>query len=492
MGDPCRPTTGPCSAAATILSLTDLKYRSASVSGSCSHQVDWPWTGGTLRDGSMLPGKVAACGVLDRLPAFQYRYSNSKTIIDSPTTTLDDGGDCHMGRPASISKPIDQNCTLVSKADDHMVLQCPLSPTPVIIQRRRSDNISMQQRIRCESCDPLPMFKAADGTPIAEPEVSYGQPWRWAPERMLAHDLRFRMCGNATDCPSLDPEVWKIGKFWPAMMSSHSPSLHDLFQVVPDQVTDDQWSKQWLSCTNNGSGVHCNGTISKSDWLADRAGTCKRVADQADTAVDLTVCQLDPTLDMLCRTIQNARYRLFEANCQLTGACRTTAFFYQPATYSISNDQFVRQTVQYFYNFTVNGACPVYDTELAAIISNNRHTAQQCSAQSLEVMQFAIQVMFDNVKFVNLDSLTQTYELTNVIFVSFNGVKLRLMLQTLFGLGGKGSGPHLRHPLLLLRSDWHAAAQSHLRQRPYARRPSDHGIPCTDPGAIQAVLYHPW
>ena len=202
------------------------------------------------------------------------------------------------------------------------------------------------------------------------------------------------------------------------LLASHL-YLHDLFQL--DQGIDAQWSKQWLSCTNNGSGVHCNGTISKSDWLADRAGTCKRVADQADTAVDLTICQLDPTLDMLCRTIQNARYRLFEANCQLTGACRTTAFFYQPATYSISNDQFVRQTVQYFYNFTANGACPVYDTELAAIISNNRQTAQQCSARSLEVMQFAIQVMFDNVKFVNLDSLTQTYELTNVIFVLFNG-----------------------------------------------------------------------
>jgi len=84
---------------------------------------------------------------------------------------------------------------------------------------------------------------------------------------------------------------------------------------------------------------------------------------------------------------------------QLTGACRTTAFFYQPATYSVSNDQFVRQTVQYFYNFTVNGACPVYDSELAAIISQNQVTAQQCSAQSLEVMQFAIQAAREVIHF---------------------------------------------------------------------------------------------
>ena len=59
-------------------------------------------------------------------------------------------------------------------------------------------------------------------------------------------------------------------------------------------------------------------------------------------------------------------------------------------------------------------------------------------------------------------------------------------------LGGKGSGSRLRDPLLLLRSDWHAAAQSHLHHRPYRHRPSDHGIPHTNPGAVQAVLFHPW
>jgi len=176
--------------------------------------------------------------------------------------------------------------------------------------------------------------------------------------------------------------------------------------VLPNQVLpapdEPAWSQPWLLCTNNGSGTDCQGAISKANWLTDRAGSCKFIANQSNSdqaVVDLTVCQLDATLDRLCRTIQNARYRLFEANCQVTGACRTTAFFYQPATYSISNDQFVRQTVQYFYNFTVNGACPVYDAELAAIISQNQRTAQDCAAQSLEVMQFAIQAAREVIHF---------------------------------------------------------------------------------------------
>ena len=91
---------------------------------------------------------------------------------------------------------------------------------------------------------------------------------RALPERMLARDLRFRLCGNATECEGLNPDVWKVGNFWPAMMHGHTtkgaqtPSMHDLFRSQT-QVEDPAWSKQWLSCTNNGSGVDCQGLIAR-------------------------------------------------------------------------------------------------------------------------------------------------------------------------------------------------------------------------------------
>jgi hypothetical protein len=88
--------------------------------------------------------------------------------------------------------------------------------------------------------------------------------------------------------------------------------------------------------------------------------------------------------------VQAARYRLFEANCQLEGSCRTSSFFYQPATYSVTNDQLSRQTVQYFYDYKVSGSCPAMTEELQAILAQNQRTAQDCSAQSLEVFQLAI------------------------------------------------------------------------------------------------------
>jgi hypothetical protein len=193
-----------------------------------------------------------------------------------------------------------------------------------------------------------------------------------------------------------------LAEFWPNYMaggltgSGASPdTLSRLFASTGTDPDDPAWAMPWMLCTSNGSVPDCQGSATKAEWLTNRKTTCDRIKELPNSnqaVANLTVCNLDDNLDNLCRVIQNARYRLFEANCQLSGSCRTSAFFYQPATYSISNDQFVRQTVQYFYNFTVEGSCPAYDDELKAIINQNKRTAQDCSAQSLEVLQIAINV----------------------------------------------------------------------------------------------------
>jgi len=394
-GDACQPASGACSAADTIASLSDMQYRTANtIQADCQQQVDWPWTGGTMRDDSSLPISTSNCGVLSRLPNFQYRYKDSHTILDSQQTTLDEGGDCHMGRPASYSAAA-QTCTLVAKRDTEIVVNC--GESNITLARPKSANVSFAGRRRCAQCDPLPTFHAADGTALPESEVSYGKLWRWAPSRKLAQDLRFRLCGNDTACPQLKSEKFQLNSFWYEMMAggltgTPQNTVNQLFAAV--QEDPDGWTdKPWMLCTNSGSGTECQGTASKRAWLRDRAGTCSQIKDQpnANEAVaDLTVCDLDESLDVLCRTIQNARHRLFEANCKLSGACRTSSFFYQPATYSATNDQLSRQTVQYFYEFAVPGSCPAMTAELEAILAQNRRTAQECSAQSLELFKMAI------------------------------------------------------------------------------------------------------
>jgi len=289
-----------------------------------------------------------------------------------------------------------QNCTLLEKRDTEIIVSC--GGTNVTIARPRSASVTMTSRRRCAQCDALPTFHAADGTQLSEPEVSYGKLWRWSPARKLAQDLRFRLCGNSTECPRLHAaEKFQRDSFWFEMMAgglTGEPTnpVNDLFASVPEDP--DEWTDApWMLCTNAGNGTNCQGSASKRQWLRDRKGTCSAIKDlpnAEDAVADLTVCDLDENLDNLCRVIQNARYRLFETNCQLSGSCRTSSFFYQPATYSVTNDQLARQTVQYFYDFTVAGSCPAMTEELEAILAQNRRTAQECSAQSLEMFQMAI------------------------------------------------------------------------------------------------------
>jgi hypothetical protein len=73
LGDACRPTSDACSAEDTIRSLVDKTFREAVVmQTACPSQIDWPWLGGTMRDGSFMQNKVRSCGILDRIPTFMY------------------------------------------------------------------------------------------------------------------------------------------------------------------------------------------------------------------------------------------------------------------------------------------------------------------------------------------------------------------------------------------------------------------------------------
>jgi hypothetical protein len=392
-GDSCSPSSGECSTNDTINSLSDFQYRNAAVlHGDCQRQLDWPFTGGSMRDNSTLSIQATACGILNRLAPFSYRFKNSKIISSVSQTTLDDGGDCHMGRSAAFAST-DESCKLVEKQSTYLVVNCKNGN--MTVPRPKSGNVQLARKRKCSECDPLPKFYTPNQTLISEPEVSYGSLWRWAPARVLAQDIRFRLCGNATTCPQM--KTFDIDTFWTNYLNNNvlqtsSKSVKQLIDSAPEDQ-DDWFQTPWMLCTNDGSGQNCQGTASKKNWLSNRHGTCssiKNLPNANDAISDLSICDLDDDMNYLCSVIQNARYRLFEANCKLSGKCRTSSFFYQPATYSITNDKLVRETVQYFYNYSVSGSCPVMDAELANILQQNKKTAQQCSAQSFELFQMAI------------------------------------------------------------------------------------------------------
>ena len=109
----------------------------------CTQQLDWPFIGGRMRDGStsaerydgtqQLPTEPRdkTCNVLDRLPPFQYRYRPVGRVAKPADgrTSLSEGGACHMGRAARMPRNrqamVDtQLCRKIYTNHTHVVARC--------------------------------------------------------------------------------------------------------------------------------------------------------------------------------------------------------------------------------------------------------------------------------------------------------------------------------------------------------------------------------
>ena len=391
----CACLAPPCSKCAPDIDALKGLWTNATVvaQSTCTEQLDWPYAGGQLRDGSSVPQRwnmSAPCGIIDRLPGFRYRYKNLQKLAPSSKTTLDKGGVCHMGWPVVTAGPL-AGCYILSETDMFM---CPTFLEPKNVTRLRAKTIpellNSGTRPRLSDCNPPPAYAFGNGT-ATPPEVSYGQPRRWEAARLLANDLRRRLCGNSTVCKPASQ--WTLPSFWNSVYMANFPP-------IPDGNGENQslWQQPWVTCTQPTNGTQqCSGTIPRSSWATgDRPQICLDAVTTSPLANSLTqnvdVCDLDASLDRFCRTVQDGRYKVFEANCLYSGQCRQKLFFYQPSTYMIDNGQFVRSTVQDFYNGTVQGAC-VPDQDTYQQIQANAQNLDKCAAMKLNILASCIQLV---------------------------------------------------------------------------------------------------
>jgi len=388
----CACMAPPCACAPDTASLYGTWTNSSAAPSSCTEQLDWPYAGGQLRDGTKYNQRwstVVPCGVLDRLPTFQYRYKNRYTTSTPTTTTLDKGGVCHMGWPVVTAGPL-AGCYLLVETDTYM---CPWFLLPKNVTRLRAKTVdellASPTRPQLKDCSPPPEYRI-NNNPTA-PEVSYGQLRRWDASRLLANDLRRQLCGNSTVCePS---SQWSLPTFWSNIYAANFPPIPD-----GNGANESLWSEPWVACVQHPNGTQtCDGTIPRHDWATgDRPQLCMNAFANSTFSKNLTqsidVCDLDSSLDLFCRTIQDARYQVFEANCMYSGQCTQQLFFYQPSIYEINNNEFVRNTVQNFYNGTIIGAC-IPDQDTAAAIESNAQDLDKCSAMRLNVLVDCIQII---------------------------------------------------------------------------------------------------
>lgn len=387
----CACMVPPCNCATDIPALVGQWTSSAVIPTHCNESLDWPHVGGVLRDGSFTRqrwSRLTPCGILDRLPTFQYRYANLMKNVNTVQgkTTLDVGGVCHMGWPVVATGPLG-GCYIIGDTDTFM---CPTFLQPKNVTRLRAKRVaemlSARTRPRLSDCNPPPIYRFGNGTPTA-PEVSYGMLKRLEAARMLASDLRRRLCGNSTVCKPA--AQWSLPSFWSTVFAVDFPSIPS-----GNGANQTLWSQPWVTCLQNGT---CEGRIDRAQWATgDRTAVCRQTAVSSSLAEslaqDIDVCNLDSQMDKFCRTVQDARYRVFEANCLYSGQCRQKLFFYQPSTYEIDNGEFVRSTVQKFYNSTVRGAC-VPDQDTTAAILANAQNLDNCAATKLNVIVDCIQLV---------------------------------------------------------------------------------------------------
>ena len=163
-----------------------------------------------------------SCGLLDRLPAFQYRYWNSAVTIASAATTLDRGGVCAMGWPMVTSGALDPACYLIVESD---LLVCPNKLPQAVVRMKARTLASLlfsKTRPRLAECRMPPTYPFPGGAATAS-EVSYGQLKRLETSRLLAIDLRRRLCGNATTCAA--SKDWALPTFWANVFAKDVPDL---------------------------------------------------------------------------------------------------------------------------------------------------------------------------------------------------------------------------------------------------------------------------
>ena len=216
------------------------KVDKGSLAGTCVEQVDWPYTGGQLRDGSFIGqgkwaydkagpdgARVSQCNLLDRMHDFEYRYVAGAAASDdgAPRNTEAPGGDCYTGKARRAGGQEEETVEGGGGGAAAAAAGYVWNPS--------------ERRSCATQCPRPPVFTAGGAHTEIPAETSFGVLYRERSERAIAGNLRERLraslCAGAaaagsssssssssSTCETLDHMLnvssWVPGAFWDAFV----------------------------------------------------------------------------------------------------------------------------------------------------------------------------------------------------------------------------------------------------------------------------------
>jgi hypothetical protein len=222
-------------------------------------------------------------------------------------------------------------------------------------------------------------------------QLSVGLPVRLATERMLAAEIRTRLCpGSKRLCDRMhalleqNPQMWRTGHLVPGLMTMAQEHHHAAAPVVRDE---ELWTKPWVFCKNEPE--RCYGVIDKATWQdpGTRFGACSAIvaAHSQQNSTPTRLCTLSPQLANMC--VKLARWSNEDIPfilCKAAGHpdCLTQGFFYNPTAFSISNKDFVYNSVRAMYTKLDSSACPAIAANRQVL--QNEVVRSRCGSVALE------------------------------------------------------------------------------------------------------------
>jgi len=170
----------------------------------------------------------------------------------------------------------------------------------------------------------------------------------------------------------------------PHLMTMAREHHHAAAPVVRDE---ELWTKPWVFCKNQPD--RCYGVIDRETWQdpATRFDACKAViaTHSQQNSTPTRFCTLSPQLANLC--VKLARWSNEDIPfilCKAAGHpdCLTQSFFYNPTAFSISNKDFVYNSVRAMYTKLDPSACPAIAANRQVL--QNEVVRSQCGSVVLE------------------------------------------------------------------------------------------------------------